>query len=292
MGRLQPGRRPARHGSTTASSSIRPVARWPDRNPGPDHARTPAHPVPEASRCQQSTPRSAARARRDARRNRRRPPSAPATATLGIRRRSGGRPRASGGAARRAAAPSPAQTGPDRDERSDGLRAWLADWTASSASEPTSAPRSPCSPWRRRPSRSSSRLLRQDAATKDDLDSLRDQLSSVEQSATRAAQTGVRSLNQRLADLRARSTALDRPDDHQARAQGGPGRHQGAPQPGLRRRRHVRRGDRQRDGHRARRPGTGTGTGGGGGHRHGDVPAPAARAANRRAAQALCGQVL
>lgn len=43
--------------------------------------------------------------------------------------------------------------------------------------------------------------LRQDAATKDDLDSLRQQLSGVEQSAAQAAQSGVRSLNQRLADL-------------------------------------------------------------------------------------------
>jgi hypothetical protein len=43
--------------------------------------------------------------------------------------------------------------------------------------------------------------LRQDAATNSDLDSLRDQVSGVEQSATQAAQSGVRSLNQRLADL-------------------------------------------------------------------------------------------
>ncbi len=35
--------------------------------------------------------------------------------------------------------------------------------------------------------------LRQDAATNDDLDALRDQLSGVEQSATEAAQSGVRS---------------------------------------------------------------------------------------------------
>jgi septal ring factor EnvC (AmiA/AmiB activator) len=49
--------------------------------------------------------------------------------------------------------------------------------------------------------------LKQDAATKDDVNSLRDQLSGVQESATQAAQSGVRSLNQRLADL---ETKVDR----------------------------------------------------------------------------------
>jgi septal ring factor EnvC (AmiA/AmiB activator) len=43
--------------------------------------------------------------------------------------------------------------------------------------------------------------LKQDAATKDDLASLRDQLAGVQQAATQAAQGSVRSLNQRLTTL-------------------------------------------------------------------------------------------
>jgi hypothetical protein len=43
--------------------------------------------------------------------------------------------------------------------------------------------------------------LKQDAATKDDLNAMRDQLSSVEQFAATAAHKGVKSLDQRLTDL-------------------------------------------------------------------------------------------
>lgn len=43
--------------------------------------------------------------------------------------------------------------------------------------------------------------LKQDAATEDDLSSLRDQLSVVEQSASQAAQEGVQGLDRRLAEL-------------------------------------------------------------------------------------------
>lgn len=43
--------------------------------------------------------------------------------------------------------------------------------------------------------------LKQDSATQDEVDSLRDQISVVEQSASQAAQSGVQSLNQRLTDL-------------------------------------------------------------------------------------------
>jgi hypothetical protein len=43
--------------------------------------------------------------------------------------------------------------------------------------------------------------LKQDAATEDDIDSLRDQISGVEQSASQAAEEGVQGLDQRLSDL-------------------------------------------------------------------------------------------
>jgi uncharacterized protein HemX len=45
--------------------------------------------------------------------------------------------------------------------------------------------------------------LKQDAATNDDVSSLRDQISAVEQSASQAAQKGVQALDQRLTDLQA-----------------------------------------------------------------------------------------
>ena len=45
--------------------------------------------------------------------------------------------------------------------------------------------------------------LKQDAATNDDVQSLRDQISAVEQSASQAAQKGVQALDQRLTDLQA-----------------------------------------------------------------------------------------
>src|SRR5262245_15380097 len=50
--------------------------------------------------------------------------------------------------------------------------------------------------------------LKQDAATKDDVNALRDQLSGVEQSATAAAHSSVRSLDQRLTDLETRVDKL------------------------------------------------------------------------------------
>ena len=50
--------------------------------------------------------------------------------------------------------------------------------------------------------------LKQDAATKDDLNAMRDQLSSVEQFAATAAHKGVRSLDQRLTDLETRVDKL------------------------------------------------------------------------------------
>ena len=43
--------------------------------------------------------------------------------------------------------------------------------------------------------------LKRDAATKDDIDAIQGQLSGIQQSATQAAQQGVRSLNRRLTDL-------------------------------------------------------------------------------------------
>jgi len=45
--------------------------------------------------------------------------------------------------------------------------------------------------------------LKQDAATNDDVQSLRDQISAVEQSASQAAQKGVQPLDQRLTDRQA-----------------------------------------------------------------------------------------
>lgn len=50
--------------------------------------------------------------------------------------------------------------------------------------------------------------LKQDAATKDDLNAMRDQLSNVEQFAATAAHKGVRSLDQRLTDLETRVDKL------------------------------------------------------------------------------------
>jgi uncharacterized protein HemX len=46
--------------------------------------------------------------------------------------------------------------------------------------------------------------VKQDTATKDDLQSVRDQVSGVEQSAAQAAQSRVRSINLRLTDLESR----------------------------------------------------------------------------------------
>jgi septal ring factor EnvC (AmiA/AmiB activator) len=50
--------------------------------------------------------------------------------------------------------------------------------------------------------------LKRDTPTNDEVDSLRDQLSIVEQSASQAAQTGVQSLNQRLTSLETRIDKL------------------------------------------------------------------------------------
>ncbi len=50
--------------------------------------------------------------------------------------------------------------------------------------------------------------LKRDAPTQDEVDSLRDQLTVVEQSASQAAQSGVQSLNQRLTDLEGRIDKL------------------------------------------------------------------------------------
>jgi len=50
--------------------------------------------------------------------------------------------------------------------------------------------------------------LKQDAATKDDVNALRDQLSGVEQSAAQAAHSSVRSFDQRLTDLETRVDKL------------------------------------------------------------------------------------
>ena len=76
--------------------------------------------------------------------------------------------------------------------------------------------------------------LKQDAATDDDVASLRDQISAVEQSASEAAQEDVQALERRLTELEAEvNSDLHPSDDHQARAQGGAGRHRGAAQPGF-----------------------------------------------------------
>ena len=100
--------------------------------------------------------------------------------------------------------------------------------------------------------------LKQDAATKDDLNAMRDQLSSVEQFAATAAHKGVRSLDQRLDRTRDEVDKLSTgSDDVQARAEGDSGRHQGAPQPGVRRHRIVW------DGRGRRLSGAGAGTGAG-----------------------------
>jgi hypothetical protein len=50
--------------------------------------------------------------------------------------------------------------------------------------------------------------LKRDAATKDDVDALQGQLTGVQQSATQAAQKGVRSVNQRLTDLQNEVSSL------------------------------------------------------------------------------------
>ena len=124
--------------------------------------------------------------------------------------------------------------------------------------------------------------LKQDAATKDDLDALRDQLSGVEQSATQAAQTASSPLNQRLTDLESevdklsadqttskRELQVVQDDIKELRSQVSSG---GSAATGT------------RDGHRARRPGSrhrhrgGTGPGAGGDPRAPAAePAPSAR---------------
>jgi rhodanese-related sulfurtransferase len=117
-------------------------------------------------------------------------------------------PAAAGVPAAAAKTPAPAHPRPDPHERIDGLRAWLAQLDrkvgvrtfilaalavlalAAAAVALVLAVQ-----------------LKQDAATKDDVSSLRDQLTGVQESATQAAQSGVRSLNQRLTDL---ETKVDR----------------------------------------------------------------------------------
>jgi septal ring factor EnvC (AmiA/AmiB activator) len=51
-------------------------------------------------------------------------------------------------------------------------------------------------------------LLKQDAATDDDVNAIRDQLSGVQQSATTAAQRSVQSVDQRLTDLEGQVSRL------------------------------------------------------------------------------------
>jgi uncharacterized protein HemX len=106
-------------------------------------------------------------------------------------------------------APVPAQPRPDPQERIDGLRAWLAELdrklrvrtyvgVAIAVLALAAAAVGLVLTLQ----------LRQDSATKDDVTSLRDQLSGVQQSATQAAQSSVRSLDQRLADLEGQVTRI------------------------------------------------------------------------------------
>ena len=100
------------------------------------------------------------------------------------------------------AAPTPPRARPDAHERIDGLRAWIAQLdrklgtrtyllgalallaAAAAAAALVLVIQ-----------------LKQDAATEDDVNVVRDQITGVEQSATSAAQQGVSSLEQRLSDL-------------------------------------------------------------------------------------------
>jgi uncharacterized protein HemX len=101
-----------------------------------------------------------------------------------------------------AAPRAPTQARPDPHERIDGLRAWLTQldrrvgvltYVGAAIAVLALAAAAVALVL--------TLQLKRDAATNDDVASLRDQLSGVQQSATQAAQSSVRSLDQRLTDL-------------------------------------------------------------------------------------------
>jgi len=95
-----------------------------------------------------------------------------------------------------------AQARPDPHERIDGLRAWLTQLDRRvSVLTYVGAAMAVLALAAATVALVLTLQLRGDAATKDDVAALRDQLSGVQQSATQAAQSSVRSLDQRLTDL-------------------------------------------------------------------------------------------
>lgn len=145
-------------------------------------------------------------------------PATPATAPTSLQQQpstaakpaAGAQPSGVGATAPKAAAPGTNASKPeDPQEQIDGLRAWVADLdrklgvrtyiggalvllALAAAGVALFLTLS----------------LKHDAATKDDLNAMRDQLSSVEQFAATAAHKGVRSLDQRLTDLETRVDKL------------------------------------------------------------------------------------
>ena len=283
------------------------MARSPSRESSPDHGHSPKDPVPKAPAPQQEPDGASATALQA-------PPAAAAPRPAGTPGQPRNPPpaRATRCERRACAAAGPTPGGPqapaptrrarrrargaagiaDRSEhrgwcrrrranRSTAFAPGSPSSTASSACAPTSAPRSPCSRWRRRASALFLTLsLKQDAATKDDVNALRDQLSGVEQSATQAAQNGVQSLDQRLPTSRARSTSSPparRPPSASCRSSRTTSRSSAARCPAAL--------ERRDSGAPAARRRTGTGSGGGSGGRAPRRPAGARRRGHRVAGQ-------
>jgi hypothetical protein len=139
-------------------------------------------------------------------------PTPPASAPPSVPGKAPAAPQAGGSTASRprsGAQGAASKPSADPQERIDGLRAWLADLDRKLAVRTyIGAALAVLVLAAAGASIYLTLSLKHDAATKDDLNALRDQLSSVEQFAATAAHRGVRSLDQRLADLETRVDKL------------------------------------------------------------------------------------